>query len=78
MLNLKALWNVDLQKSGQYAVKYQNYSTGKKHDCGLTNPGVSLNEVLEFVMNEGDGGDLLFLNGKFWTQLTVPNTPEVV
>jgi len=41
---------------------YENLERGIKFDCGVTPKGTLADLILEFIMSEGDPGDLVYWN----------------
>lgn len=76
MQTLGARWMIQDQKQGQRAVSYQNLDTGTVFDCGACEPGTSMESILDFILSEGDAGDLVFLNGTFYTQILGNNNQD--
>lgn len=68
MKHLGARWDITDQKDGQKQVAYLNLCTGTKFECGLTPANSPMGLILEFILSEGDPGDMVFLNGQFYTQ----------
>lgn len=68
MKTLGARWNITDQADGQKAVVYINLCNGTTFECGLTPAGSPMGLILEYILNEGDPGDMVFLNGQFYTQ----------
>ena len=68
MKHLGARWDITDQKDGQKKVVYANLCTGTIFDCGLAPANSPMILLLEFVIDEGDAGDMVFVNGQFYTQ----------
>ena len=67
MKNLGARWTITEKPEGKVVV-YENLEAGIKFDCGVSPPTTPIGMILEFILTEGDPGDLVFLNGQFYTQ----------
>jgi hypothetical protein len=67
-MDLGAKWVISNQKQG-ISVRYENHEHGIDFDCGVTARATPLELILEFILGEGDPGDLVFLDGMFYTQL---------
>ena len=67
MKNLGARWTITEKPEGKI-VMYENLETGIAFNCGMSPPGTDLFLILEFILSEGDPGDLVFVNGQFYTQ----------
>lgn len=67
-MNLGARWTITDVKDGRMVV-YENLEHGKRFDCGIERGDTPLDMILEFIISEGDPGDLVFLNGLFYTQI---------
>jgi hypothetical protein len=67
VMNFGARWLIVEKQDGK-SVKYENLEAGISFDCGVTPVAASIGMILEFIISEGDPGDLVFLNGTFYTQ----------
>lgn len=61
-MDLGARWDITTQQD-YLLVMYSNLETGVTFDCGLIAASTPLNQLLEFILSEGDPGDLVFFNG---------------
>lgn len=68
MRTLGARWTVTETASGRLVV-YENLERGLTFNCGVEPLSTPFDLIVEFIIQEGDPGDLVFLNGKFYTQL---------
>lgn len=67
MKQLGARWDITDQADGKKVV-YMNLCTGCSFDCGVAPAASPMCLLLEFIVSEGDPGDMIFLNGQFYTQ----------
>lgn len=68
MKALGAKWNITDTRDGRLVV-YENLVDHHRFDCGVERRDTPFDMILEFIISEGDPGDLVFLNGKFYTQI---------
>lgn len=47
-------------------VVYENLVSGTSFDCGQANSSATPKQVMEFIVGEGDVGDLVFYNGELF------------
>lgn len=60
-----ALGRWDFQtRAGGIEITYANLLTGKLLVCGVARPGTLLPILIEYVYEEGDAGDVVFIDGK--------------
>lgn len=67
MKSLGARWSITDTKDGKIVV-YENLEAGIRFECGVCRRDTPVDMILEFILGEGDPGDLVFLNGLFYTQ----------
>lgn len=68
MKALGARWNITDQADGQKAVVYINLCTGCRFECGVIPAHTATGLILEFILDQGNPGDMVFLNDQFYTQ----------
>lgn len=61
-MNFGARWDIKDQDDNKL-ISYSNLETGVVFDCGAVRSDTPLNMLLEFILSEGDAGDLVFVNG---------------
>lgn len=66
MNSLGARWSITDEAAGRHVV-YHNLVRGLVFDCGHTND--DMGKLLQFIVSEGDPGDMVFLNDLFYTQI---------
>lgn len=65
-MNLGARWTIEDVATGK-SVKYENFVKGIGFDCGIQTPDKDLHEIMAFIISEGDPGDIVILNGSFYS-----------
>lgn len=71
MEKLGARWDI-VDTEGGKSVMYENLVAGVQFNCGICPATTTVPMLLEFILTEGDAGDIVFLNGSvIWIQAEV-------
>jgi len=61
-MKLGARWTLNDRKEG-ISVVYENLESGITFDCGIVRLDTPLDHLAEFIVSEGDPGDMVYRNG---------------
>lgn len=61
-MNFGARWDVVDVEAGK-SVIYENLESDIQFDCGIVRSDTPMSMILEFIVSEGDPGDMVFVNG---------------